>query len=122
VSLLVAATIGAPGLGWALALALVLAVGGLGFGVFTASAFAQILARVRPEAASSLSGLLPTAQQLGGTVGVALAGVVYYAPAPDTGIALWHAMTYEAVVFVAAAGIAAVLARARPAGPPDVGR
>ncbi|MCP2168591.1 MFS transporter [Goodfellowiella coeruleoviolacea] len=120
VCLLVAVTLGVPGLGWVLAL--VLAVGGFGFGVFTASVFAQILARVRPAAVSSLSGLLPTAQQLGGTLGVAIAGVVYFGPAPDAGSALWHAMTYQAVVFAAAAGMAAVVARARPAGPPTVDR
>ncbi|MFE3175715.1 MFS transporter [Amycolatopsis sp. NPDC059090] len=82
---------------------LALCVGGVAFGVFTASAFTQIIARARPEAAASVSGLLPTAQQLGGTLGVTFAGIAYAAPAATAGAALWHAMTYEAAAFAVAA-------------------
>jgi predicted MFS family arabinose efflux permease len=49
--------------------------------------------------------LLPTAQQLGGTLGVALAGVVYTAGAMSS------AMVYEAVVFLLAAAATARLRR-----------
>jgi MFS family permease len=75
----------------------VLGAGGFAFGLFTASGFSLVLSQVPVEVASSASGLLPTAQQLGGTLGVALAGVVYAAGA------MGHAMVYEAVVFVLAA-------------------
>ncbi|MGW7533193.1 MFS transporter [Amycolatopsis sp. NPDC054798] len=107
VSLAVPVTIDDQNLLWGYWLAL--SLGGVGFGVFTASAFAQIIARVRPEAATSVSGLLPTAQQLGGTLGVTFAGIVYAVPAANSGQALWHAMTYEAVVFALAAAFAAGL-------------
>lgn len=108
VSLVVPATIGDPALRWLYWLALCL--GGIGFGVFTASAFTQIIARARPEAATSVSGLLPTAQQLGGTLGVTFAGIAYATSAGNPGQALWHAMTYEAAVFALAAAFAVGLA------------
>ena len=81
----------------------VLGAGGFAFGVFTASAFSLVLNRVPVPVASSVSGLLPTAQQLGGTLGVALAGIVYAAGALDA------AMGYEAVVFLLAAAATARL-------------
>ncbi|UQS27953.1 MFS transporter [Amycolatopsis thermalba] len=117
VSLAVPVTLGHHGLLWTYWLAL--ALGGAGFGLFTASAFAQVIARVRPEAATSVSGLLPTAQQLGGTLGVTLAGIAYAASAPDAGGALWHAMTYEAAVFTLAAACAIGLARKAPGSAPS---
>lgn len=106
---LAAVTIGSPGP----ALWGVLAVGGIAFGVFTASAFSLVLATVPPTATSSVSGLLPTAQQLGGTIGVTLAGVVYTAPAADPSAAFGHAMVYQAAVFSLAAVATAVLHRGR---------
>ena len=107
-SLVVAATIDGHNLLWLYWLALCLS--GFGFGVFTASAFTQIITRVRTDAATSVSGLLPTAQQLGGTLGVTLAGIAYSAPAGNAGDAMWHAMTYEAAVFALAAVCAVGLA------------
>ncbi|GGP73636.1 MFS transporter [Saccharothrix coeruleofusca] len=86
----------------------VLGAGGFAFGVFTASAFSLVLRRVPAHAASSVSGLLPTAQQLGGTLGVALAGAVY------TVGAMGAAMVYEAVVFLLAAASTARLHRRCP--------
>jgi hypothetical protein len=113
-TVLTAATIDAAGP----VLWLVLGMGGVAFGVFTASAFSLVLAKVPVAATSSVSGLLPTAQQLGGTFGVALAGVAYTAPAPSPAAAFWHAMAYEAVVFALAAVATAVLHRGRsPATP-----
>ncbi|HLU56500.1 MAG TPA: MFS transporter [Pseudonocardia sp.] len=114
VALLTAALIGSPGPAlWA-----VLATGGVAFGAFTACAFALVLGTVPAAAAGSVSGLLPTAQQLGGTFGVALAGVAYTAPAATAGAAFAHAMGYEAVVFALAAGAGVVLHRAAGAGRP----
>mgnify|MGYP001439338861 CR=1 FL=1 len=90
---------------WAAAL---LAAGGAAFGVFTASVFALVLARVERDAAGSVSGLLPTAQQLGGTIGVALGGLAYSAvPGGSYG----YAMAYEAAVFATTALISIALSR-----------
>ncbi|MGW2842411.1 MFS transporter [Streptomyces sp. NPDC001493] len=77
----------------------VLAVGGAAFGAFTASVFTQVLAGVHGPAAGSVSGLLPTAQQLGGSIGVTAAGLAYYAPAADADTAFRHAMLYQVAAF-----------------------
>lgn len=77
-----------------------------------------VLARVDGSAAGSVSGLLPTAQQLGGSIGVAAAGLVYLAPAAGPGAAFRHAMIYEAAVFTVTALISLRMrARNRPAVP-----
>ncbi len=89
----------------------VLAAGGAAFGLFTASVFTLVLAGVRGAAAGSVSGLLPTAQQLGGSIGVTAAGLAYFAPADGTNAAFGHAMAYEAAVFVLTALIAIPLRR-----------
>ncbi|MFD6278500.1 MFS transporter [Streptomyces sp. NPDC060209] len=89
----------------------VLAAGGTAFGLFTAAVFTLVLAGVRGAAASSVSGLLPTAQQLGGSIGVTAAGLAYFAPADSADAAFAHAMAYEAAVFVLTALIALRLRR-----------
>ncbi|UED88632.1 MFS transporter [Streptomyces profundus] len=90
-----------------------LAVGGAAFGAFTASVFALVLARAAPEAVGSVSGVLPTAQQLGGTLGITLATLAYAAPASTPAGAWRHAMLYQAAVFLLAAAISLRLAPAR---------
>ena len=107
--LLIPALAGPSPLLWA-----VLGAGGFAFGVFTASAFSLVLKRVPVAVASSVSGLLPTAQQLGGTLGAALAGVVYAAGAMDV------AMGYEAVVFLLAAAATARLRKPATESPERV--
>ncbi|MEV1023661.1 MFS transporter [Streptomyces sp. NPDC050264] len=89
----------------------VLAAGGAAFGLFTAAVFTLVLAGVRGAAASSVSGLLPTAQQLGGSIGVTAAGLAYFAPADSANAAFTHAMAYEAAIFVLTALIALRLRR-----------
>ncbi|MGW5867849.1 MFS transporter [Streptomyces sp. NPDC055239] len=89
----------------------VLAAGGAAFGLFTAAVFTLVLAGVRGAAASSVSGLLPTAQQLGGSIGVTAAGLAYFAPASGANAAFAHAMAYEAAIFVLTALIALGLRR-----------
>ncbi|GAA3352262.1 hypothetical protein GCM10017744_000440 [Streptomyces antimycoticus] len=84
----------------------VLAAGGAAFGLFTAAVFTLVLAGVRGAAADSVSGLLPTAQQLGGSIGVTAAGLAYYAPADTANTAFGHAMAYEAAIFLLTALIA----------------
>ncbi|MFF2729724.1 MFS transporter [Streptomyces sp. NPDC058008] len=81
----------------------VLAVGGAAFGAFTASVFTLVLAQVHGPAAGSVSGLLPTAQQLGGSIGVTVAGLAYYAPASDADAAFRHAMIYHVTAFTVTA-------------------
>ncbi|MFT9474471.1 hypothetical protein [Streptomyces sp. 11-1-2] len=58
-----------------------------------------------------MSGLLPTAQQLGGSIGVTAAGLAYFAPADGANAAFAHAMADEAAVFVLTALIALRLRR-----------
>ncbi|GLY97281.1 MFS transporter [Actinoplanes sp. NBRC 103695] len=99
----VAVTLGEPGREWALWASLVL--GGMAFGVFTAQVFTEVLSGVPEAAVSSVSGLLPTAQQIGGTLGVAMIGVV-------SGNDLTKAMAYQLVILL----LAALLADRRDAG------
>ncbi|GAA2808322.1 MFS transporter [Crossiella cryophila] len=105
-----AAIVGTPAEPWTLSLLLIPA--GLGFGVFTAAVFAVVLARTHPDAIGSASGLLPTAQQLGGTLGITLAGLVF-AVGADPASGFGYALGYETVVFLIAAGIALGLSRGR---------
>ncbi|SDQ88583.1 MFS transporter [Actinopolyspora saharensis] len=91
------------------ALLLLLAVGGAALGAFTASVFSVVLSEVQPAAIGSTSGLLPTAQQLGGTAGVTLGGLVFTTSAPST--AFEHAMIYETIIFLASSVISVRLGR-----------
>ncbi|WP_440901820.1 MFS transporter [Actinosynnema sp.] len=86
-----------------------LALGGAAFGLVTSTVFALVLSRAPEPAAASVAGLLPTAQQLGGTVGVALAGTAHAAGGFPA------AMAYEALVFALAAAGASRLVTATPA-------
>ncbi|WP_245718086.1 MFS transporter [Nocardia miyunensis] len=100
-----------------------MAVGGAAFGTFTASVFSLVLTDVKPGATGSASGLLPTAQQIGGTIGVSLAGLVFVLPAASPTAAFGHAMAYEIGVFLLTAVISLRLVRNgrrhRPAGRSD---
>ncbi|AXX32361.1 MFS transporter [Actinosynnema pretiosum subsp. pretiosum] len=86
-----------------------LALGGAAFGLFTSTVFALVLSRAPEPAAASVAGLLPTAQQLGGTVGVALAGTAHAAGGFPA------AMAYESLVFALAAAGASRLVTGGPA-------
>jgi EmrB/QacA subfamily drug resistance transporter len=83
-----------------------LAIAGAAFGVFTAAAFAFVLAQIGPDAVGSVSGLLPTAQQLGGSIGVTVAGLIYLSSLGEPHEAFSAAMLYEAGVFLVAAAVA----------------
>lgn len=95
----------------------ILAVGGGMFGIFTASVFGIILATVPESAAGSVSGLLSTAQQLGGTVGITLAGLCYFAVPALPATAFGHTLIYETATFFAAA-ILALTIRTSPGSTP----
>lgn len=56
----------------------VLLVGGVGMGFFLPPVANLILSGIHTKAAGSASGVLSTVQQVGGTVGVALVGVVFF--------------------------------------------
>lgn len=56
----------------------VLFVGGLGLGAFVAPLLNLVLADVRPSNVGPASGLLPTSQQVGGAIGVALVSVTLF--------------------------------------------
>ncbi len=68
-------------------------LGGLGYGLFIAPAIDLILANVRRERAGAASGALPSMQQVGSALGVALIGIIFFgllggnAPAAATGAA-----------------------------------
>jgi EmrB/QacA subfamily drug resistance transporter len=55
-----------------------LAITGFGIGMVLVPLSAMVLAGVAPEHAGSASGVLSTAQQIGGALGIAVIGVVYY--------------------------------------------
>ncbi|WP_028925235.1 DHA2 family efflux MFS transporter permease subunit [Pseudonocardia acaciae] len=55
---------------------------GLGMGLFQSPLLGAVLARVGPRHHGTASGLLATAQQVGGAVGVALIGLLYFAALP----------------------------------------
>jgi EmrB/QacA subfamily drug resistance transporter len=62
--------------GWHLVVALV--IGGIGGGVFLAPCTGIILAGIRSREAGSASGMLATAQQVGASVGIAVAGILFF--------------------------------------------
>ncbi|WP_051827438.1 MFS transporter [Streptomyces bicolor] len=55
-----------------------LAVAGLGQGLYAVPFFTTVLHHVRPHETGSAAGLLNAVQQLGGTLGVALLGSVFF--------------------------------------------
>lgn len=60
------------------ALAGPLLLGGAGLGLFVAPLQTAILATVRPQHSGTVSGLLPTVQQMGSAIGLAVIGVVFF--------------------------------------------
>lgn len=73
----VLAGIGTLALSW-LALAPLLVLAGLGMGALSGCINPVAVARVDSDHAGAASGLLKTAQQMGGALGIALAGSVYF--------------------------------------------
>jgi EmrB/QacA subfamily drug resistance transporter len=55
-----------------------LLVDGIGMGMVVAPLTGTILSRVSPQLAGSASGVLATGQQVGGAIGVAVIGIVFY--------------------------------------------
>jgi hypothetical protein len=67
----------------------VLAAGGAGLGLYVAPQQTIILARTSPQHIGSASGILPTLQQVGSSLGLALLGVLFFA---QLGVQADHAL------------------------------
>jgi EmrB/QacA subfamily drug resistance transporter len=95
-----------------------LLVVGLGMGLFVVSAFDTIVAAVTDEELGSASGALNAIQQLGGAIGVAVIGTVFFTELADGGFApalqgaMWWATGALVLVLLASPLLPA---RARPA-------
>ncbi|WP_241248896.1 MFS transporter [Rhodococcus sp. X156] len=88
-----------------LAYAAPLLVSGAGLGLFIAPLQTIILSEVKQEHAGSASGLLPTFQQLGGSVGLAVIGVLFFTFIGNQGQAAVQKVTPELTQQVAASGL-----------------
>jgi MFS family permease len=106
-----------------------LAVAGIGQGLYAVPFFTTALHRVRPHETGSAAGLLNAVQQLGGTLGVALLGSLFFhAAAPGVPTPAAAALTgarnafclAAALILATAATTAMMLPRRRPSPPsPD---
>jgi len=97
-----------------------LAVDGAGMGVALAPLVSIVLARVRPEHAGAASGVLSTAMQVGGALGVAVVGLVFYrflGPTLDYAHAFRAAIAVLVVVALAVAATVQLLPRGAQAEP-----
>ena len=87
-----------------------LIVDGAGMGLIIAPMTSLVLARVAPHHAGAASGMLSMVMQLGGALGVALIGIVFYGaathPAPTTTATFGHAFAESSFLLM---GIAAAV-------------
>nr|WP_241833238.1 MFS transporter [Streptomyces caatingaensis] len=102
-----------------------LALTGAGTGLLVTPLIGAVLARVAPAEAGTASGVLSTGQQVGGAVGVAVVGVLYYgavggAPGGDVpayGRGLAAASVFDVVVCGLSLALLPLLRERRPAAP-----
>lgn len=96
-----------------------LAVAGFGIGLVLVPLTAIVLANLDASHAGAASGVLSTALQVGGALGIAVIGVVFFGAVPAGGFA--HAFTVGllalAVPSVATVALTRLLSRSGPAGP-----
>jgi EmrB/QacA subfamily drug resistance transporter len=85
-----------------------LALTGFGIGAVLVPVTAMVLATVTPQQAGAGSGMLATGQQIGGAVGVALSGLVYFA-AGDSPAGFTSALLLVAGLAVVTAAAAQLL-------------
>jgi len=130
--LVLGAAIAALGFGWTVAVAVAeggrltaaaiaptLIVQGIGEGLFQTPLLNAVLARVRVEHVGTASGMLSTVQQVGGALGVALIGIIFFgalgagggAPADRYAHALATAVVYNLAVMIAACALLCALPR-----------
>jgi EmrB/QacA subfamily drug resistance transporter len=89
-----------------------LAIDGAGMGLCLAPLAGVVLARVASRHAGLASGVLGTAQQLGGAIGVALIGIVFYGALGSSGYT--HAFQFGVVYVMAVAAAMTVLVQWLP--------
>ncbi|WP_437074552.1 MFS transporter [Streptomyces sp. enrichment culture] len=94
----------------------------VGGGLLITPAMNTVLARIAPADAGTASGVLSTSQQIGGALGVAVIGAVFFTvlghPTGDPAEAAGHALAVASLATMTAAIAAAVLVRLLPAGRP----
>ena len=96
---------------------------GLGMGLFIVPVFDTIIAAVSDAETGSASGVLNALQQLGGAVGVAVLGSIFFSVLSHEGFAaaLRHTMWWQVGVLVALLALSPMLPRsARPSEIPGV--
>ncbi|MFD8390817.1 MFS transporter [Streptomyces sp. NPDC059680] len=95
----------------------------IGGGLLITPAMNVVLARIAPGDAGIASGVLSTAQQIGGALGVAAIGAVFFAafghPTADRAHAAGRALAMASVGTMAAAIVATVLVHLLPGGRSD---
>lgn len=89
-----------------------LAIAGFGMGMVLVPLSATVLRDVAPGQASSASGVLATFQQVGGALGVAVIGVVFFRELPVGSFP--HAFAVSAVVLAVLTGLTAALVQLLP--------
>lgn len=99
--------------GWGSVLWLVpgLIVDGAGMGLIIAPMASLVLARIAPQHAGTASGVLSTVMQLGGALGVALIGIIFYGAiahptAAGSAVRLGHGFTQSSMLLI---GLAATV-------------
>ena len=102
-----------------------LLVVGMGMGLFVVSAFDTIIAAVTDAELGSASGALNAIQQLGGAIGVAVLGTIFFTTlshhgfAPALQRAMWWAAGTLATVLIASPLLPARARETNPAATPD---
>ncbi|AUY50971.1 MFS transporter [Streptomyces sp. CB01881] len=99
---------GATGSVWWLAPGLF--VDGLGMGLVIAPVTSVVLAGVEPQLAGSAAGVVATVQQVAGSLGIALIGIVYYGAA-DPAAAFGRSVAVLAVLELLLVGLVQLLPR-----------
>lgn len=94
-----------------------LLLSGAGLGAILTPLTARVLSGVAPDHAGAASGLVSTMQQVGGSVGVALIGIIFYGvigTGGARGVTYAPAFQFSLIYTVALAGAVAVLAMRLP--------
>jgi MFS family permease len=92
-----------------------LLVSGFGMGMVVAPLSATVLAGVTPQHAASAAGVLSTAQEAGGALGIAVVGVVFFSVVGSGGFgSAFHASLLVLIAaFAVVAGLVQLLPRPR---------
>jgi EmrB/QacA subfamily drug resistance transporter len=89
-----------------------LLIDGAGMGLALAPIMGTVLARVAPHHAGAAAGVLTTAQQVGGAIGVGIVGIVFYGSlSGGAAQAFQHGLVYLIAITLAIAGLVQLLPR-----------